>query len=162
MLVCDEFSTYLHSIAMKTKNNLDIILALTSLVSYFEQYGYDIKSICYDHEIAIISATAFLNLQDIQYQRTVSYQHEQKLEIHVQTINVRFCSVLSTQKYKLPNKLYSQLFTAILSYINIMPDSVNPILRHQSSSRVTSSISVSSSRRDFCLPSLRKKSLQPV
>jgi hypothetical protein len=111
MLICDEFSTYLHSIAMKTKSNSDIILALTSLVSYFKQYGYEIKSIHSDHETALISATTFLNQQGIQYQTIAPYQHEQKLERYVQTINARFRSVLSSLKFKLPNKLYLQLFT---------------------------------------------------
>ena len=128
MLICDEFSTYLHSIAMKTKSNSDIILALTSLVSYFKQYGYEIKSIHSDHETALISATTFLNQQGIQYQTIAPYQHEQKLERYVQTINARFRSVLSSLKFKLPNKLYPQLFTAILQYINILPNSVHPTL----------------------------------
>ena len=96
MLVCDEFSTYLHSIEMKTKNNSDIILALTSLVPNFKQYGYDIKFIHSDHENALISATSFLNQQGIQYQTISPYQHEQKLERYVQTINGRFRSVLSS------------------------------------------------------------------
>ena len=126
MLVCDEFSTYLHSIAMKTKNSSDIILALTSLVSYYKQYGYDIKSIHSDHETALISATTFLYQQGIQYQTISPYQHEQKLERYVQTINERFRSVLSSLKFKLPNKLYTQLFTTILQYINTMPNSVHP------------------------------------
>jgi hypothetical protein len=128
MLVCDEFSTYLHSIAMKTKNNSDIILALTSLVSYFKQYGYDIKFLHSDHENALISATSFLNQQGIQYQTIAPYQHEQKLERYVQTINARFRSVLSSLKFKLPNKLYGQLLTAIIQYINILPNSVHPTL----------------------------------
>ena len=141
MLICDEFSTYLHSIAMKTKSNSDIILALTSLVSYFKQYGYEIKSIHSDHETARISATTFLNQQGIQYQTIAPYQHEQKLERYVQTINARFRSVLSSLKFKLPNKLYPQLFTAIQQYIYILPNSVHPTLT-PSSSRVTSLISV--------------------
>jgi len=124
MLVCDEFSTYLYSIAMKTKNNSDIILALTSLVSYFKQCGYDIKFLHSDHENALISATSFLNQQGIQYQTIAPYQHEQKLERYVQTINARFRSVLSSLKFKLPNKLYGQLLTAIIQYINILPNSV--------------------------------------
>ena len=61
MLICDEFSTYLQSFAMNTKSNSDIIVALISLVSYFKQYGYDIKVIHYDHESALISATSFIN-----------------------------------------------------------------------------------------------------
>ena len=117
MLICDEFSTYLHSFAMKTKSNSDIIVALTSLVSYFKQYGYDIKVIHSDHESALISATSFINQQGIQYHTIAPYQHEQKLERYVQTINARFRSVLSSLKYKLPNKLYGQLFIAILKYL---------------------------------------------
>ena len=79
MLMCDEFSTYLHSFAMKTKSNSDIIVVLTSMVSYFKQYGYDIKVIHSDHESALISATSFINQQGIQYHTIARYQHEQKL-----------------------------------------------------------------------------------
>jgi len=128
MLICDEFSTYLHSFAMKTKSNSDIIVALTSMVSYFKQYGYDIKVIHSDHESALISATSFINQQGIQYHTIAPYQHEQKLERYVQTINARFRSVLSSLKYKLPNKLYGQLFIAILKYLNMVPNSVHPTL----------------------------------
>jgi hypothetical protein len=93
MLICDEFSTYFHSISMKTKNNSDIVLAFTILVSYFKQYGYEIKSIHYDHETALISAAIFFNQQGIQYQTIAPYQHEQKLERYVQTINARFTTI---------------------------------------------------------------------
>ena len=128
LLVCDEFSTYLHSIAMKTKSNSDIILSFTTMISYFKQYGYDIKNIHSDHESALMSATIFLNQQGIQYHTIAPYQHEQKLERYVQTINSRFRSVLSSLKFKLPTKLYAQLFTAVLQFINLMPNSVHPTL----------------------------------
>jgi len=115
----------IHFNAMKTKSNSNLIAALTSLVSYFKQYGYDIKVIHSDHEGALISATSFINQQGIQYHTISPYQQEQKLESYVQTITVRFRSVLSSLKYKLPNKLYVQLFIAILIYINILPNSVH-------------------------------------
>jgi hypothetical protein len=113
---------------MKTKSNSDIILALTSLVSYFKQYGYTIHTLHSDHESTLMSATSFLNQQGIQYHTIAPYQHEQKLERYVQTINSRFRSVLSSLKFKLPNKLYAQLFTAVIKYINILPNSVHPTL----------------------------------
>jgi hypothetical protein len=128
LLFCDEFSTYLHSIAMKSKSNSDIILSFTAMISYFKQYGYDIKNIHSDHESALMSATIFLNQQGIQYHTIAPYQHEQKLERYVQTINSRFRSVLSSLKFKLPTKLYAQLFTAVLQFINLMPNSVHPTL----------------------------------
>ena len=86
------------------------------------------KTIHSDNETALISKTTFLKQQGIQYQTIAPYQHEQKLERYVQTINARFRSVLSSLKFKLPNKLYPQLFTAILQYINILPNSVHPTL----------------------------------
>ena len=52
MVVCDEFSKYFHSFAMTTKSNSDIIVALITLLSYFNQYGYDIKVVHSDHESA--------------------------------------------------------------------------------------------------------------
>ena len=36
--------------------------------------------------------------------------------------------MLSSLKFKLPNKLYGQLLTAIIQYINILPNSVHPTL----------------------------------
>jgi hypothetical protein len=44
MLICDEFSTYLYSIPMKTKSNSDIITAFTTLIAYFKQFGYSYPS----------------------------------------------------------------------------------------------------------------------
>jgi hypothetical protein len=100
LLFCDELSTYLHYIAMKTKRNLDIILSFTAMISYFKQYGYDIKNIHSDHESALTSATNFLNQPGIQY--------------HTIAPN--------------PTKLYIQIFTAALQFINLMPNSVHPTL----------------------------------
>ena len=97
---------------MKSKSNCDVILAFTSMIAFFKQYGYTIQSIHSDHEITIISATIFLNQQGIKLMTIAPYQHEQKLERYVQTINARFRSVLSALSYKLPSKLYAQLFTA--------------------------------------------------
>jgi len=66
MLTCDEFSNYVHSFAMKIKS-IDIIVALTSLVSYFKQFGLEVKFIHSDHESTLISATSYLNSKGIQY-----------------------------------------------------------------------------------------------
>ena len=128
MLICDEFSTYLYSIPMKTKSNSDIITAFTTLIAYFKQFGYDIHTLHSDHESSLMSAMVFLNQQGIKYLTIAPYQHEQKVERYVQTINSRFRSVLSSMKFKLPNKLYAQLFTAVLLQINLMPNSVHPTL----------------------------------
>ena len=47
---------------------------------------------------------------------------------NVQTINDRFRSVQSRMKYKLPNKLYAKLLTALLQMINNMPNSTHSTL----------------------------------
>jgi len=83
---------------MKTKSNSDIIAALTTLVSYFKKYGYDMKVIHSDHESAFISVTSFINQRGIQYHIS-PYQHEQKLERYVQAINPNFY-----QCYRVLNK----------------------------------------------------------
>jgi hypothetical protein len=113
---------------MKTKSNSDIITAFTTLIAYFKQFGYDIHTLHSDHESSLMSAMVFLNQQGIKYLTIAPYQHEQKVERYVQTINSRFRSVLSSMKFKLPNKLYAQLFTAVLLQINLMPNSVHPTL----------------------------------
>ena len=75
---CDEFSTYIHSFAMKTKSNIDIIAVFISLVSFFKQFGQDVKFIHSDHERALISATSYLNSREIQHNTIDPDQHEQK------------------------------------------------------------------------------------
>jgi len=59
---------------MKTKSYSDIIVSLTSLVSYFKQYVYNFKVIFSDHESAFMSATSFINQQGIQYHTMTPYQ----------------------------------------------------------------------------------------
>ena len=59
-----------------------------------------------DHENSLMSATTLLNQQGIKFNTIAPYQHKQKLERYVQTINSRFRSVLSSLRFKLPNKLY--------------------------------------------------------
>ena len=56
------------------------------------------------------------------------YQHERKLKRYVQKFNAQFRSVLSSIKFKLPNKLYAQLFTAVQQMINNMSNSNHPTL----------------------------------
>ena len=94
----DEFSTYLYSIPMKTKSKSDIITVFTTLIAYFKQFGYDIHTLHSDHESSLMSAMVFLNQQGIKYLTIAPYQHEQKVERYVQTINSRFRSVLSSMK----------------------------------------------------------------
>ena len=90
LLCCDEFSTHLQSFPMKTKSNNDIILVFTTMIAFYKQYGYTVQVIHSDHETTILSAQTFLNQQGIQLKTIAPYQHEQKLERYVQTINARY------------------------------------------------------------------------
>ena len=93
LLCCDEFSTHLQSFPIKIKSNNDIILAFTLLIDSYKQHGYTIQIIHFDYETTILSGQVFLNQQSIQLTTIAPYQHEQKLERYVQTINARFRSV---------------------------------------------------------------------
>ena len=105
---------------MKSKSNNYIILAFGLMISFFQQYFLQI--IHYYHENIILSAQKFLNQQNIQLKTIASNQHELKLEHYVQTIN----AVISSIKFKLHNKLYAQLFTAVQQMINNIPNSTHP------------------------------------
>ena len=96
------------------------------MITVFQQYGYVVQIIHSDNENTILSARTFLKQQNIQLKTIAPYQHEPKLERYVQTINARFRSVLSSIKFKLPNKLYAQLFTTVQQMINNMPNSIHP------------------------------------
>ena len=41
MLICDDFSTYLYSIPMKTKS---IIIEFTTMIAYFKKHGFEIHT----------------------------------------------------------------------------------------------------------------------
>ena len=58
------------------------------MIAFFQQYGYVVQIIHSDHENTILSAQTFLNQQSIQLKTIAPYQHEQKLERYVQTINI--------------------------------------------------------------------------
>jgi hypothetical protein len=113
---------------MKSKSNHDIILAFTLMIAFFQQYGYSVQIMHSDHENTILSAQTFLNQQNIQLKTIAPYQHERKLKRYVQKFNAQFRSVLSSIKFKLPNKLYAQLFTAVQQMINNMSNSNHPTL----------------------------------
>ena len=98
------------------------------MIAFFQQYGNSVQIIHSDHENTILSAQTFLNQQNLQLKTISPYQHEQKLERYVQTINPLFRSVLSSIKFKSPKKLYAQLFTAVHQMINNMPKSNHPTL----------------------------------
>ena len=70
------------------------------MMAYFKQHGFEIHTLHSDHESSLMSATIFL--KGIKYNTIAPYQHEQKLERYVQTINSRFRSVLSSLRFKLP------------------------------------------------------------
>jgi len=100
---------------MKMKSRSSNSVAHTSLLSYFKQYGYYIRVIHSDHESALISAASFFKQQGIQYHTITPCQHEQNLKDMLRQ------SMLDLSSLK--NKLYAQLFVAILKYLNILPNS---------------------------------------
>ena len=44
MLICDEFSTYLNYVPVKTKSNSDIITAFTTIIAYFKTLYLTLQS----------------------------------------------------------------------------------------------------------------------
>ena len=108
---------------MKTKSNIDVILVFTSLISYFKQCGHDFKFIHFGHEKALISATSYFNSR-VQHNINMNKSSKDMFRLSIRD----FRSVLAILKFKLPTKLHGQLFTALLKYQNILPNSVHPAL----------------------------------
>jgi hypothetical protein len=122
----DEFSGYIIGIGMKSKSKSEIILALTALLSKLAQYGHKMTVLKADHESNIASCQVFLNQQGIVFKQMPPYQHIQRLERYVRTVNDRFRTILASLPYILPKNLYGELAGACIDNVNIVPNILHP------------------------------------
>ena len=103
--VCDEFSTYLYSIPMKTKSNSDIVIEFTTMIAYFKQHRFEIHTLHSDHESSVTSSTT----KDMYRPSTQDFG--QYCQAEYSNSHAILCSIIG-----------------VLQQINVMPNSVHPTL----------------------------------
>jgi len=79
-----------------------------------------------DHESVFNALIPYAGSKGIVLTLTPPYQHAQRIERYVRTINDRMRAVLSGLDYILPKKLYNELLIAVIQAINATPNKIRP------------------------------------
>ena len=128
----DEYSGYLNLIPLKSKSSEHLCMAFEALLAAYKRFNYVIKSIQCDHESSIIATNNYLGDKNVILKATPPYQHAQRIERYVRTVNDRMRTILASLPYVLDTKLYGELLIAIIGYLNDFSTS----LHHKQSPRL--------------------------
>jgi hypothetical protein len=85
----DEFSSFKTLIPVRTKQTTDLLIGFTDLKAQYATYKHNIQKIQCDSESSLASCTTGLGLQGISLATVPPYQHAQRVERHVRTVNDR-------------------------------------------------------------------------
>ena len=123
LLTVDEFSGYLFATSLKTKSGTaDIFPAILSVIAWYKSHNHIVKEILMDSESSFVTLKNEIRALGIQPYYTTPYQHAQRMERYVQTINCRIRSIISSLSYNLPENLYSQVLYEVLDQMNLVPN----------------------------------------
>ncbi len=121
----------LHAIGLKDKKSTTLEHAFDELISHCKSYGHTIFNIHCDHESTLEAYGVHLEAKGIQLSLIAPYQHEQRIERYVQTINNRVRSTLAGLRFVLPLQLYGELFVSVAAFMNALPNSIHSTLSPQ-------------------------------
>jgi hypothetical protein len=129
LLWLDAYSGYLGVCGVDNKKPQSILKALELIVSQFDCNGHTIEEVVTDSEAVFAAVSPHLSsLLEAKHQLTPPKQHNQRIERYVRTINDRMRSVLATLDFVLPNKLYGELMSTVVTFMNHFPNKVHPTL----------------------------------
>jgi hypothetical protein len=121
----DEFSGFLTMIPLQSKDLHDLNKGLEQLINEFKTFSHIIKKIVSDSESVLISCTNFLGGKGIEMNHSPPYQHAQRVERYVRTLNERMRTILDSLPYDLPLFLYAELVLACITHLNDFPNSTH-------------------------------------
>jgi hypothetical protein len=110
---------------IKFKSLAYLNLAFNQVISHFSLYNHKIEQVQCDSESNLGACTEFLNSKGIQIQQVPPYQHAQRIERYVRTLNDRMRSVLDSLSFYLPAKLYGELLLSTILKMNQLPNSTH-------------------------------------
>jgi hypothetical protein len=106
LISVDQFSGYLHAVPCKTKLKDDVFIAFKEIVGWYKSFDHPVKQVMCDSEQTFKSLETDIRLMQIQPLFTTPYQHAQRIERYIQTINQRMSTILASLPYVLPHRLY--------------------------------------------------------
>jgi hypothetical protein len=128
LIVIDEFSSYMHIVMIKSKAYSYLVNAFGQIISHFLLFNHVIKKIECDSESNLGLCADDLNSKHISLDQVPPYQHSQRIERNIRTLNDRMRSVLDTLQFYLPLKLYGELLSSVIIKHNALPTSNHPTL----------------------------------
>jgi hypothetical protein len=128
LLTIDEFSTYLYAIPLQYKTLNDLATAVNKLIAHYSSHDHNVHKIECDSESVLLALRTNLGNRGIRLTPIAPYQHAQKIERYVQTINQRQRSVLASLTYVLPKSFYGELLLSVLESLNNLPNKQHPTL----------------------------------
>jgi hypothetical protein len=126
LISVDQYSGYMHAVTTKTKSKEDVWTAFKIIIAWYKSYNHRIHEIMTDSESTFKSLQNAIRLLGIKALFTTPYQHEQRIERHIQVINQRIRCTLASLNYVLPGFLYAELVYEIINNLNFVPNALHP------------------------------------
>jgi hypothetical protein len=117
----DEFSCYIYVVMLKSKSMLYLNLAFDDIISHYKLYGHSVVKFQTDSESNLGACTIHLTEVGVILEQVPPYQHAQRIERYIRTINDRVRAILDTLVYELPPKLYGELLSSVVLKHNDLP-----------------------------------------
>ncbi len=126
LLCIDEFSGLMNLIPLVSKYHDDINACFYELKAYYTLHKHTLRKIQCDSESGFSACATFLRTLAIALSQVTPYQHAQRIERHVRTVNDRMRTILASLPYVLPPKLYGELLYTVINNINDLPTTGRP------------------------------------
>jgi hypothetical protein len=130
LLLIDEYTGYMTFAGLANKGSKTIQKAISQLIAEYKAYGHTIKTFTADHESVFKSTELkeFINNSGCHITLTPPYQHQQRIERYVRTINDRVRCIIAGLPYVLPKFLHAELLIAVIQSMNLLPNQHRPNL----------------------------------
>jgi hypothetical protein len=126
LLAVDEFSGYMTVRQLKRKTKEQLQESFFSLRGTYKKYNHKLLNIQSDHETNLWSCKDYLANKGIRLMQVTPYQHAQKLERYVRSVNTKMRIMMAALPYVLPPHLYSELLRAIVYGMGDQPTAMFP------------------------------------
>lgn len=122
----DQYSGYLHAVTCKSKLTEDVLVGFNEIVAWYKSYKHVVREVMSDSEQTFKSLETDIRMLGINPFYTTPYQHAQRVERYIQTINKRMNSIIASLPYVLPHRLYGELIYEVVNNINMAPNHLHP------------------------------------
>jgi hypothetical protein len=116
LLLIDEYTGYISFAGLANKGSKTIQKAIAQMIAEYKAYGHNIKTFTADHESVFKSAELkeFINQSGCHITLTPPYQHQQRIERYVRTINDRVRCIVAGLPYIIPKFLHTEMLIAVI------------------------------------------------